>query len=141
MGCDAKDAATWILTDCIGVLRKDGKTIDDLTISAEKLFAIIKMVNDGTVNRASGKKILIAVVENDVDPISYCKEQGLDQKFDTSAVEAIVVKAIEENPQSVQDFKNGKTKALQALFGACMKKLKGAGDPAVIKALLEEKLK
>ena len=141
MGCDAKDAATWILTDCIGVLRKDGKTIDDLTISAEKLFAIIKMVNDGTVNRASGKKILIAVVENDVDPIGYCKEQGLDQKFDTSAVEAIVVKAIEENPQSVQDFKNGKTKALQALFGACMKKLKGAGDPAIIKALLEEKLK
>lgn len=141
MGCSAKDAATWILTDCIGVLRKDGKTIEELTISAEKLFCIIKMVNDGTVNRGAGKKILIAVVENDVDPISYCKEQGLDKKFDASAVEAVVVKAIEENPQSVQDFKNGKTKALQALFGACMKELKGAGDPAVIKALLEEKLK
>ncbi|MBE7027166.1 MAG: Asp-tRNA(Asn)/Glu-tRNA(Gln) amidotransferase subunit GatB [Ruminococcaceae bacterium] len=141
MGCDAKDAATWILTDCIGVLRKDGKTMDELTISSEKLFNIIKMVNDGTVNRTAGKKILIAVVENDVDPISYCKEQGLDKKFDASIVEAVVVKAIEQNPQSVQDFKNGKTKALQALFGACMKELKGAGDPAVIKALLEEKLK
>ncbi len=141
MGCGAKDAATWILTDCIGVLRKDGKTIDELTISAEKLFSIIKMVNDGTVNRNAGKKILIAVVENDVDPALYCKEQGLDKKFDASAVEAVVIKAIEENPQSVQDFKNGKVKALQALFGACMKELKGAGDPAVIKALLEEKLK
>ena len=141
MGCGAKDAATWILTDCIGVLRKDGKTIDELTISAEKLFSIIKMVNDGTVNRNAGKKILIAVVENDVDPALYCKKQGLDKKFDASAVEAVVIKAIEENPQSVQDFKNGKVKALQALFGACMKELKGAGDPAVIKALLEEKLK
>ena len=38
------------------------------------------------------------------------------------------------------DFKNGKQKAAQALFGACMKELRGAGDPAVIKELLEKKL-
>ena len=43
-------------------------------------------------------------------------------------------------PKAVEDFRNGKTKALQALFGACMRELKGAGDPAVIKQLLESKL-
>ena len=42
---------------------------------------------------------------------------------------------------SAEDFKNGKVKALQALFGACMKELKGAGDPAVIKEMLEAKMK
>ncbi len=141
MGANAKDGAAWILTDCAGILRKDGKTLNDLVITAEKLYAVIQMVDNGDINRNAGKKILIAVVEQDVDPIAYCKEQGLDKKFDTSAISAVVDKAIAENPQSVEDFKNGKVKALQALFGACMKELKGAGDPAVIKTLLEEKLK
>ena len=48
---------------------------------------------------------------------------------------------IAENEQAVNDFRNGKVKALQALFGACMKELKGAGDPSVIKELLENKMK
>lgn len=141
MGCKAKDAASWILTDCAGILRKDGKTLGDLTITAEKLFAITNMVDKGDINRGAGKKILIAVIEDDVDPVSYCKEKGLDKKFDASAVEAVIDKAIADNPKSVEDYKNGKVKALQAIFGACMKELKGAGDPAMIKALLEEKMK
>ncbi len=141
MGCKAKDAATWILTDCAGILRKDGKTLNDLSITAEKLFAVTNMVDKGDINRNAGKKILIAVIENDVDPVAFCKEQGLDKKFDFSAIEAVINKVISENTQAVGDFNSGKVKALQALFGACMKELKGAGDPAVIKTLLEEKLK
>jgi len=141
MGADAKDAAGWILTDCAGILRKDGKTLNDLVITADKLYAVINMVNKGDINRGAGKKILIAVVEEDVDPVSYCKEKGLDKKFDSAEMGAVIDKVIGENPQAVADFKGGKVKALQALFGACMKELKGAGDPGAIKAMLEEKLK
>ncbi len=141
LGCNPKDTAAWILTDCAGVLRKDGKTLNDLTMTAQTLASIIKMVDEGKINRNAGKKVLIAVVEDDVDPIAYCKEQGLDRKVDTSAMGDIIDKVIAGNSQAVEDFKNGKTKALQALFGACMKELKGAGDPAVIKELLEDKLK
>ncbi len=139
-GARAKDVAAWILTDCAGILRKDGKTLNDLTITAEKLYAVIKMVDSGDINRNAGKKILIAVVENDVDPAEFCKENGLDKKFDSSQVETVIEKVIAENTQAVTDYKNGKVKALQALFGACMKELKGAGDPAVIKSMLEAKL-
>ncbi len=141
MGANPKDAAGWILTDCAGILRKDGKTLNELTITAEKLYAVIEMVDKGTINRNAGKKILIAVVEDDVDPVAYCKEKGLDKKINTAEIEAIIDKVLAENTQSVTDYKNGKVKAMQALFGACMKELKGAGDPAVIKTVLEEKLK
>ncbi len=140
LGCNPKDSATWILTDCAGVLRKDGKTLNDLTLSAEKLAAIIKLVDNGDINRNAGKKILIAVVEQDVDPIAYCKEQGLDRKVDSSAIEAVIDKVIADNPRALEDFKSGKVKAKQALFGACMKELKGAGDPTMIRDLLDNKL-
>ncbi|MBQ8731210.1 MAG: Asp-tRNA(Asn)/Glu-tRNA(Gln) amidotransferase subunit GatB [Oscillospiraceae bacterium] len=141
LGCDAKDGAAWILTDCAGILRKDGKTLGELAITPEKLSAIIKMVDEGKINRGAGKKILIAVIEEDVDPVAFCAQQGLDRKVDTSMIEQIIDRVMADHPQAIEDYKNGKTKAAQALFGACMKELKGAGDPAVIKELLEEKLK
>ncbi len=140
MGCNSKDTATWILTDCAGVLRKDGKTLNDLTMSAETLATIIKMVDRGEINRNAGKKVLIAVVEDNVDPEEYVKANGLDKKFDSSAIDSVIDKVIAENEKAVADYKSGKEKALMALFGACMKELRGAGDPAVIKELLTKKL-
>ena len=47
------------------LLRKEGKTIDELSISPEKLAAIIKMVDAGEINRVSGKKILVAVLKEE----------------------------------------------------------------------------
>ena len=140
LGCNAKDTAAWILTDCAGILRKDGKTINDLEITADNLSAIIKMVEEGKINRGVGKKVLIAVIEDGVDAVSYCKENGLDQKADTSLIDAVLDKVIAANPKAIEDYRGGKTKALQALFGACMKELKGSADPAVIKELLEKKI-
>ena len=140
MGCNPKDTATWILTDCAGVLRKDGKTLNDLTMTAETLATIIKMVDGGEINRNAGKKVLIAVVEDNVDPVEYVKAQGLDKKFDSSAIDSVIDKVIAENEKAVADYKSGKEKALMALFGACMKELRGAGDPAVIRETLLKKL-
>ena len=139
-GCDAKNTAAWILTDCAGILRKNGKLISDLDISADDLVAIIKMVDNGDVNRQSGRKILTAVLEEGADPVAYCKENGLDSKADEGAIEAVIEKVIAENPKAVEDFKGGKVKAKQALFGACMKELKGTANTDVIRELLDRKM-
>ncbi len=141
LGCNTKDSASWILTDYLGILRKDGKTIDDQCIPAKTLATIIKMVSLGEINRGAGKKILIAVVEKDVDPVAYCEEHGFNKKIDTSTIEKVIDDVIKENEKAVTDFKNGKEKAFQSLFGACMKVLKGVGDPSVIKELLQNRLK
>lgn len=140
MGCDAKNAAGWILTDCVGILRKNGKLMGDLEITADDLSAIIKMVDSGDVNRMSGRKILTAVLEEGADPVAYCKENGLDAKVDTATIENIMDRVFSENTQAIEDYKNGKVKAKQALFGACMRELKNTADTAVIKEILEKKL-
>lgn len=141
MGCDAKDSAAWILTDCAGILRKNGKTLDDIEVSANDLSTIMKMVSDGKINRSSGKLALTAVIEEGVDPVKYCSENGFDRQIDASDIDAVVDKVLSENQKAIDDYKSGKTKAFQALFGACMKELKGAGNHAMIKELLEQKLK
>ncbi len=140
LGCNAKETSVWILTDCAGVLRKKGDTLNELEITAKELSSIIKMVESGSINRNAGKKILIAVIEEGVDPVEYCKQQGLDRKVDADAIGSIIDEVLAQNTRAVEDFKNGKEKAKQALFGACMKQLRGAGDPAVIKEMLDTKL-
>ncbi|MBE5929268.1 MAG: Asp-tRNA(Asn)/Glu-tRNA(Gln) amidotransferase subunit GatB, partial [Lachnospiraceae bacterium] len=140
LGCDAKNAAAWILTDCVGILRKNGKLLGDLEITADDLSAIIKMVDNGDVNRVIGRKILTAVIETGADPVAYCKENALDAKVDTATVEKVIDTVLVENAQAVTDFKNGKVKAKQALFGACMRSLKNIADPDVIRELLDARL-
>ena len=140
MGCDAKNAAGWLLTDCVGILRKNGKLLGDLEITAKDLAAIIKMVDSGDVNRMSGRKILTAVLEEGVDPVAYCKENALDTKVDTATIESVMDRVFAENAKAIEDYKNGKVKAKQALFGACMRELKNTADTDVIRELLDEKL-
>ena len=140
LGCNAKDTATWILTDCAGILRHEGKNLADLTLTADQLAGIIKLNDSGKINRNIAKKALIANVQEGVDPVAFIKEKGLDKQADTSMVEGVINTVMANNPQAVADYKGGKEKALQALFGSCMRELKGAADPAVIKELLEKKL-
>ena len=141
LGCNAKDSAAWILTDCAGILRKGGLLLSDLDITPEALSTIIKQVEEGKINRAAGRKVLIAVIEDKADPTEFIKKNSLDAKLDESAINAVIEKVIAANEAAVADYRSGKEKALQAIFGSCMRELKGAGDPAVIKSLLEKKLK
>ena len=84
--------------------------------------------------------ILTAVLEEGADPVAYFKENGLGSKADEGAIEAVIEKVIAENPKAVEDFIGGKVKAKQALFGACMKELKGTANTDVIRELLDKKM-
>lgn len=140
LGCNAKDAAAWILTDCAGILRKAGKKLSDLSITPQGLAYLIKNVDEGKLNRGAAKKALIAVIEDGADPEKYCEEQGFTAQVDDSMIEAVIDKAISANPQAVEDYRGGKEKALMAIFGACMKELKGSGNPQLIRTMLINKL-
>ena len=78
--------------------------------------------------------------EKDVDVAQFCEENGLNVKIDESFILDTVCRTIAENEKIVADYKGGKTKAMQALFGLIMRELKGVGDPAVIRELLQKEL-
>lgn len=138
LGREPKSVASWILTECMSRMRYLG--IETLNIAPTKLARIIELVDSGEITRNAGKKVLAAVFENDVDVDKYCDEQGFNAKIDEGAVLAAVKAAIEANPAAVADFKSGKEKAFGAIFGACMRELKGNGDPTVIRELLTKEL-
>jgi len=134
----AKESANWIISDCAKALNRRQETADMLKINGKALGALIKLVSEDKVGRANAKKILDAMFEEDIDPLAYAEKNGFIVSNDTGAIEAVVKAVVDADPKSVADFKGGKEKALMALFGKCMKELKGNCNPQVLREILIE---
>ncbi|MBR5553250.1 MAG: Asp-tRNA(Asn)/Glu-tRNA(Gln) amidotransferase subunit GatB [Clostridia bacterium] len=134
---NAKDAANWMISDIMRILNNKQMTYDMLSLDGATLGKLILLVTDGKVSRANGKKILEALFEDSsIDPESYAKENDFIISNDTGLVDKVVKEVIAADPKSVADFKSGKEKALMALFGKCMKELKGNCDPQTLSTIL-----
>lgn len=140
-GCEAKDAAGWVLTEALALGRKAGQGPDDVEFDPAKLAWIVKQVEANKLTRPNAKLAFAAVFERDADPEALVAEQGLDQVAGGDQTTAVLREIIAANPKAVADYKGGKTKALDALFGQAMRQLKGAADPRTIREVLTELLK
>ena len=136
----AKEVANWLLTECMNLLNKKQMTQDMLSMDGKHLGKLITLVNEGKVSRANAKKILAVMFEEDIDPEKYAEENGFVVSNDTGKISAVIAAVIAADPKSVSDYKNGKEKALMALFGKCMRELKGNCDPQVLQKMLKEEV-
>ncbi len=133
----AKDAANWMLSEVMSILNARKMTYDMLSIDGKALGELIVLVASGTVGRANGKKILAAMFEDStIEPEAYAKANGMIVSNDTGLIEATVKAAIDADPRAVNDYKNGKEKAIMSIFGKCMKELKGNCDPQTLRTIL-----
>ena len=134
---NAKDAANWMISDIMRILNNKQMTYDMLALDGASLGKLILLVSESKVSRANGKKILEAMFDDSsIDPESYAKENDFIISNDTGLVDKVVAEVIAADPKSVADFKSGKEKALMALFGKCMKDLKGNCDPQTLRTIL-----
>lgn len=86
------------------------------------------------------REVFEKIFFKDVDPEAYVEEHGLKTVNDEGALLAVVRKVIEENPKSVEDYRNGKEKALGFLVGQTMKAMKGKADPGAVNRMLKEQI-
>jgi len=134
----AKEVANWLISDCMNMLNRKQMTVDMLNINGKALGQLIGLVAEGKVGRGNAKKILAVMFDEDVDPAAYAEEQGFMVSNDTGKIKDVVRAIVDADPKSVADYKSGKEKALMALFGKCMRELKGNCDPQVLRAMLIE---
>ncbi|GGP26708.1 Asp-tRNA(Asn)/Glu-tRNA(Gln) amidotransferase subunit GatB [Silvimonas amylolytica] len=139
-GADAKLASNWIMGDISATLNREEKDIAQSPVSAQALAGLIKRVSDNTINNKTAKDVLKKMWESGDAADTIIEREGLKQETDTGALEAIVDEVIANNAKSVEEYKAGKEKALNALVGQCMKASKGKGNPGVLTELLKQKL-
>lgn len=134
-------ALNWLLGDVLRRLKEDNKSVAQMPFAIEDLEKLLTLVKTNKINNNAGKKVLQEMFKAPEDPEAIVKRLGLVQVTDEGAIEAVVDKVLEANPQSIEDFKNGKSRAFGFLVGQVMKEMKGKGNPQIINELLNKKLK
>ena len=103
-----------------------------------KSFPIFSVPN--AVNGSVAKEIFEKIFDEDINPEQYVEEHGLKQVNDEGALRATIEEIIAANPQSVEDYRNGKEKAIGFLVGQTMKAMKGKANPGMVNQILKELL-
>jgi len=139
-GADPKAALNWIMGDLAAQLSQAGLEIAQAPVSANNLAGLLALVDKGDISGKIAKKVFAEMWNNGGTAEEIVKAQGLVQISDTGALEEIVTRVIAANPQSVEDFKAGKKKAMGFLMGQIMKETKGQANPKAVSGLLAKKL-
>ncbi len=138
-GCGKpKEVSNWLMGDTMKLMKEAGQDVEDIKFSPNNLAKLINMIDEGVINRTVGKEVFAKIFKEDVEPEQYVKDNGLKVVNDEGALRSTIEKIVADNPQSVEDYKGGKKKAMGFLVGQTMKAMKGQADPAMINKILKE---
>lgn len=136
---NAKSACNWLLSDISAWLNAHETTIDKADLNPEMLAKLISMIDDGKISNAQAKKLVDDLMAGK-DPEKAAEAKGLKQVSDIGAIAAMVNEIMDANPQAIEDFRNGKSRAVGFIVGQVMKKSRGQANPGIVSRLVNEEL-
>lgn len=135
-----KKVSNWLMGETMRLLKEQEMEPEEIRFSPGNLAKLIALTDQKTITSTVAKEVFALMFDQDIDPEIYVKEKGLMTVSDEGALRDAVEKVIAENQQSVEDYRNGKEKAIGFLVGQTMKAMKGKADPATVNKLLKERL-
>ncbi|NME49098.1 Asp-tRNA(Asn)/Glu-tRNA(Gln) amidotransferase subunit GatB [Enterococcus cecorum] len=139
-GADAKLASNWLMGEVSAYLNSEKLELNESKLTPESLAGMIQLIVDGTISSKIAKKVFQELMKNGGDPKVIVKEKGLIQLSDPAQLLPIINEVLDNNAQSIEDFKNGKDRAVGFLVGQIMKATKGQANPGVVNQLLKQEL-
>ncbi|SDY58648.1 Asp-tRNA(Asn)/Glu-tRNA(Gln) amidotransferase subunit GatB [Tindallia californiensis] len=139
-GADPKVAANWVLGDLLRMLKEKELSAENQPLKPGDLAELIQIIQKGSISSTAGRDVFDEMVETGKEAHLIIEEKGLKQISNIEELQTITEKVLKENPESVQDFKNGKKQAVGYLMGQVMKATKGQANPKVAKEMLENLL-
>jgi len=137
---DARLAANWVLTEILRVLKEKNISIEKFSVEPQNIGKLIKLIKANTISSKIAKDVFEILLSENKDPEIIVKEKGLVQITDNSEIEKIVEQVLAENPQSVEDYKAGKSNALKYLVGQSMRLSRGKANPKMINEMILARL-
>ena len=135
-----KKVSNRLMGEAMRLLKEHELDPEDLRFSPANLAKLIGLVEAGTINGTVAKEVFEQIFAEDIDPEQYVKEHGLAAVNDEGELRAAIEQIIADNPQSVEDYNNGKEKAIGFLVGQTMKAMKGKANPGLVNKILKELL-
>jgi aspartyl-tRNA(Asn)/glutamyl-tRNA(Gln) amidotransferase subunit B len=136
----SKVVANWVTGALFGLMNESNQRIAQVQVSPEALVGLIGLVEDGTINTNTGKEVLGEMFASGRGAREIVEERGLAQISDTSELEQIVMQILDENPEQVQKYLDGKEQIIGWMIGQVMKATRGKANPQVVRALIQAQL-
>ena len=140
LGSQPKKVSNWLMGETLRLMKERETDASDLCFSPENLAKLITLTDEKVINSSVAKEVFEVMFEKDIDPEKYVEEKGLKTVNDEGALKKAVEEVIAANPQSVEDYRGGKEKAIGFLVGQTMKAMKGKADPGAVNRMLKELL-
>ena len=136
-----KIVANWILNELLRELPGD----DDAAVAASPvppghLVGLLALIDDGSISGRIAKDVFEKMYRSGEAADTIVRREGLTQVADAGELAAVVDQVLAANPKVVADLQAGKKAAHGFLVGQVMKSTGGRANPAVVNALLGEKL-
>ena len=140
--CQApKEVSNWIMTEVMRLLKESAKELKNTGLTPKNFATLIQLILQKKINRTVAKEVFEIMFVQGIEPLTYVTEQGLLLVEQEGQVQQAVEKVMQDFPQCVEDYKNGKEKILGYLVGQTMKMLGGKASPQKVQEVLKQQLK
>jgi aspartyl-tRNA(Asn)/glutamyl-tRNA(Gln) amidotransferase subunit B len=140
-GADPKLAANWLMGEVNAYLNAKQIDLPETALTPTNLATMIKLIEDETISSKIAKKVFKEIITKGSEPKAWVESKGLVQLSDSKVLQPIIDQVLDDNQKSVDDFKNGKDRAIGFLVGQIMKQTHGKANPKVVNKLLIASLK
>jgi aspartyl-tRNA(Asn)/glutamyl-tRNA(Gln) amidotransferase subunit B len=135
-----KKLTNWILGELLRYLGEENIDISASPISASRLVELLQLIDNNIISGKIAKTIFEEMFNTGQSASDLVKKHSLTQISNKDEIDSIIARVIKENLQSVQDYQDGKEKAVNYLVGQVMRYTKGRAQPDLVLELLKEKM-
>lgn len=140
LNADPKKASNWIMGELMKHLNEEGLDISSSSVTPAHLAGLLGLIDKNVISGKIAKSVFEDMYKTGKMPADIVKEKGLEQVSDTGAIEAIVDKVLEANPEQFEELKGGKDKLMGFFVGQVMKESKGKANPGMVNELIRKKM-
>ena len=138
---DAKLAANWILGEISAALKRDEIDFAEVPISPGELGKLIQRIEDETISGKIAKSIFESLWKKEGSVDGIIESRGLQQLSNATELEKVVSQIIDDFPDQVRQFRDGKEKILGFFVGHVMKATAGRANPKQVNEILQRELR
>ena len=132
---DFSIASNLLLGDISSYLNKKRISILETKLDKDRFIKVVNALKNEEISSKIFKEILINIMEDDTLDIDKHKQVNSDEE-----IIKVVERVLNDYPDSVKDYKNGKSNAIKFLMGMCMKESGGKLNPKMVMDILQELL-
>ncbi len=140
LGANPKSASNWITTNLLGSLNKLDLTINDIKLTPSMLVSLIKLVDNKEISSKQAKEVFAECLTSGKEPKDIVEEKGMKQMSDEGEIVRIANEVLDENPDVIVQYKNGRNNVVDYLVGQIMKKTRGTANPSIARSTMASEI-